>query len=422
MLQTISNHIASVIQTFALLEATQTNLKLLTTLYQASQQITQAATVQEVISATVETLRQAAFSSIVWMVSQKGLQVHVILDIEAWLDDRITEINAEALTAPLPVSEAIKIFSDHGPILINSLARLPSDESQIVDRLLAVGIKTAAFIPIFAGEALHAVIAIVARIENNLTAQHLQPFYSLAQLARTAIEKILARQKAETHLSALQSLNTISQAVLVETDMYTLYQAIHNEVKQLMGEVNFAIATYDPKTELIQIPYLHDGKELRVVDPFPIGQGLISQVIETRQPLLILQDAGQKAYELRVYAACDGEFDDGVVRSWLGVPLLISGEVLGAVIVQDFKHEGRFNEDDQRLMMTLAAQVAVAMRNARLLESVYRQAERERQLYEITNKIRSEVEMQKILEVTARELSLALAARRAHIEINGGSE
>jgi GAF domain-containing protein len=336
-----------------------------------------------------------------------------------------------------------------------------------VDELIALGLKTAALIPIFAGEALQALIVIASRQENSLSAQHLQPFYSLAQLARTAIEKILAQQQAERHLSALQSLNTISQAVSVETDLYTLYQAIHQEVKALMGEVDFAIATVDPKTELIHIPYLHAGNELRAVDPFSIGQGfaarlrpeasaervrpeasaervrpeasaersrpeaspqgfsrtgLIAQVIATGQPLLVHQDgepAGQT--DLGGALGAGGEFGGAAARSWLGVPLVISGEVIGAVILQDVEQEGRFDEADQRLLMTLAAQVAVAMRNARLLESVYRQAERERNLYEITNKIRGEVEMQKILEVTARELSLALSARRAHIEISGGS-
>jgi hypothetical protein len=57
------------------------------------------------------------------------------------------------------------------------------------------------------------------------------------------------------------------------------------------------------------------------------------------------------------------------------------------------------------------------VRNAHLLESTYRQAERERLLYEITNKIRFSPDIPHILETTTRELSHALGARRATIQL-----
>jgi GAF domain-containing protein len=85
-------------------------------------------------------------------------------------------------------------------------------------------------------------------------------------------------------------------------------------------------------------------------------------------------------------------------------------------VVQDLEQEGRFDEDDQRLLTTLASQVAVAIRNARLLEATYRLAARERKLYEITKRIRSAPDIPGIMQMTAKELSQILGARRAVIE------
>jgi GAF domain-containing protein len=96
---------------------------------------------------------------------------------------------------------------------------------------------------------------------------------------------------------------------------------------------------------------------------------------------------------------------------------MVAGEAIGAIIAQDLDQEGRFDEDDKRLLMTLGSQVAVAIRNARLLESTYRQAARERLLYDITNKIRLSPNLAAILQTTARELSTALGARRANIQV-----
>jgi GAF domain-containing protein len=109
-------------------------------------------------------------------------------------------------------------------------------------------------------------------------------------------------------------------------------------------------------------------------------------------------------------------------KSWLGVPLLATGEVIGAMIVQDLEHEMRFDDDDQRMLSTLASQVAVAIRNTHLLENLSLQAERERQLNQITSKIRSAGDMHGILETTATELSKVLKARRALIKLGINEE
>jgi len=104
-------------------------------------------------------------------------------------------------------------------------------------------------------------------------------------------------------------------------------------------------------------------------------------------------------------------------KSWLGVPLIVANETIGAMVVQDLENEYRFDEDDQLLLSTLGSQVAVAIRNARLLDGMYQQAERERKLYEITNRIRSATDMKSILDITTRELRKALGARGSRIEL-----
>jgi GAF domain-containing protein len=86
-------------------------------------------------------------------------------------------------------------------------------------------------------------------------------------------------------------------------------------------------------------------------------------------------------------------------------------------VLQDLEHEGRFDEDDQRLLTTLASQVAVAIRNARMLEATYRQAARERRLYEITKRIRSAPDVAGIMQITAQELAQILGAKRAVVEL-----
>jgi len=52
--------------------------------------------------------------------------------------------------------------------------------------------------------------------------------------------------------------------------------------------------------------------------------------------------------------------------SYLGVPILVEGRSEGVISVQSTHREGAYDEADQRLLATIAANVGVALRNARL--------------------------------------------------------
>jgi GAF domain-containing protein len=242
--------------------------------------------------------------------------------------------------------------------------------------------------------------------------QTLGPYINLIELMVMTVEKIQTQQGTQRRLAELQTMWNISQTISGETDLGTLFRVIHEQVEFVMGEINsFAIALYDAELDSIQIPYMVEAGRKVEVAPFPLGEGLTSIVIRTRRPLLLVADTEAKARALGARVA-------GVpARSWLGVPLLFGGEVIGAIIAQDIDHDYRFNEEDEHLLSTLAAQVAVVVRNAWLLETTRLRAEQERLLNDITAKIRRSVDIQTILKTTADELGAALGARRAHIEI-----
>jgi GAF domain-containing protein len=88
------------------------------------------------------------------------------------------------------------------------------------------------------------------------------------------------------------------------------------------------------------------------------------------------------------------------------------------IIAQDIKEEYRFTAQDERLLSMLATQVAVVVRNARLLDATRRQARQDRLVNEITDRIRRQVDVEAILKTTTTELSRALGAHRATMRID----
>jgi GAF domain-containing protein len=231
------------------------------------------------------------------------------------------------------------------------------------------------------------------------------------QVARLQQEKEQTLQSREKRLGELLALSAISQATAGETDLARLYRVIHAEIRRVMGEINFMIAHYDAARDIIEIPYVYEeGQELQI-EPFPLGEGLTSILIRTRRPLLVVEDTENR------FRALGAKLFGAPAKSWLGVPLIVVGEVIGAIIVQDLEHEHRFNEDDQRLLSTLAGQVAITIRHIRLLENARRQAERERLLKEISSKLMSSTDMDTILRTAIHELGRALRASEGIIQL-----
>jgi GAF domain-containing protein len=225
----------------------------------------------------------------------------------------------------------------------------------------------------------------------------------------------------------LRSLTQIGQIISVETDPVTLYRTIHEQIVNVIGELDsFAIAIYDAPTNTIRLPYMVEQGQTLHIDPFPLGQGLTSIVIRTGQPLMIVEDTERKSRELGAMTVGQP------ARSWLGVPLIMAAgaagatptaaskpQVIGAILAQDIEREHRFTEEDQRLLTTIASQVTVVIRNARLLETTRLLAEQERRINEITARIRRQVDIESIIKTTADEIGRALHARRLNVVLGG---
>lgn len=265
--------------------------------------------------------------------------------------------------------------------------------------------------PVMGHGQIFALVVLGVRESGQFQPAKLRPLQILTEFAGTALRKVQSTERMASRLAILETLDTVSRAVSTETDLQKLFAILHDQVQRVMGNVNFTIALYHPSTDTIEIAYSFDGTNFLQVPPFPLGQGLTSILLRTRQPLLIAADAAERIAEMGALLV------GAPAKSWLGVPLLVAGEPIGALIVQDTEHEHRFDTNDQRLLVNLAGQVAAFIHNARLLETARLLAERENQRFQITNKIRTSLDVRQIMEITAGELAAALDARRVKVRL-----
>lgn len=116
----------------------------------------------------------------------------------------------------------------------------------------------------------------------------------------------------------------------------------------------------------------------------------------------------QRVHQERKKRAADGEAQVHTV------PLQIRGEKIGDLNVQ-IPADKELTAEQQDLIKAVAERVAIAAENARLFDETTRRAERERLVSDITTKIRSINDPERMVEVALEELKTALGATQIQL-------
>jgi PAS domain S-box-containing protein len=186
----------------------------------------------------------------------------------------------------------------------------------------------------------------------------------------------------------LRVVNRIASAVGRSLEIDVLMETVFREVTPLFRSDAFFLALYQEDTNELEFRLQVDEGKREPPDRQRLGVGLTSWVIENKKPLLIT-DFGHLPEGIpkpQLYGTMK------MPASWLGVPMLVGNRVIGVICIQTYQSRP-YGEEEQLLLATIAEQVALAVQNARLYETVAQElAERrvtERSLRESEEKFRN---------------------------------
>jgi two-component system, NarL family, sensor histidine kinase DevS len=149
------------------------------------------------------------------------------------------------------------------------------------------------------------------------------------------------------------------------------------------------------------IPVGLDEAQIAAIDHWPEGHGLLGTLI--RDPRLL------RLPDLSAHPESHG-FPPGhpAMRSFLGVPIRIRDEVYGNLYLTEKEGGGPFDEEDETLVVALAAAAGVAIDNARLYEEARRQERWLRATADVTRELLSGSEPTQVLTLVTQQ-ALALS-------------
>ncbi|HQV95568.1 MAG TPA: GAF domain-containing protein, partial [Anaerolineales bacterium] len=255
--------------------------------------------------------------------------------------------------------------------------------------------ESAVFIPVMQGADMRGLVMIGARAGQVIGDEVINSFQRTIQLTTKVVAKpTTPSQPVERERRSLETraLNILAANTATISDLKTLYSSIHDQFRSVIGDHGFVIALYDESTNSISIPYLYEEGQFSSLDTFPLGEGLTSILIRTREPLMVVSDT-----EKRIIAM-GAKISGKPPRSWMGVPLLVRGEAIGALIVQDLEKEFSFDEEDLRFAIAVASQISGAIYNVRLLHDSQQVVLQFETAAEIARDISSSLDLDELLQ------------------------
>ena len=159
--------------------------------------------------------------------------------------------------------------------------------------------------------------------------------------------------------------------------------ALHRASLQLVSDVSHNnvlerivhLAREQANARYAAIGIVNENGELEKFIPVGMTEGQISGLDHPPKGLGLI---GALLKEQKTIRVADMDKDERSVgfpkkhpnmRSFLGVPIISSGQMLGQIYLTDKESAPEFTEDDEQVIETLAAYAAVAIENSRLYES-----------------------------------------------------
>jgi len=210
--------------------------------------------------------------------------------------------------------------------------------------------------PLLAGTQVKGVMAVWRTGGQPYSETELEFLVGLSLQATVAIENARLFAESQQRARELATINTVSQELAGKLELAPLLDLVGEQIRSVFKADVAYVALYNPQTDMIDFPYQF-GDELRQMK---YGEGLTSRIIQTGKSLIINQEADRRGLELG--ARVIGK----QALSYLGVPIPVGGRSLGVISVQSTHEEGAYDADDERLLSTLAANVGVALQNAKL--------------------------------------------------------
>lgn len=259
--------------------------------------------------------------------------------------------------------------------LIGQVIVEPCDEKELL--------KYAEFLGVDKNEYSEALKLIPRMSEKKFREINQILFLFAKQLSELALKNIQQLQELEKRQKAelkTFSLYSVTKAVNSADSLDAVFKNADDLISKIIYFESFLIAKYDKENDEVCFRYSSDENHSgTTLEDLRGVKSLVMEVISKERTVHLRQDEiiSFLGHDVRSIPWC---------REFLGVPLQIKGEPLGALCFRNFSREAGYSEEDREILEAVSEQIAIAVKH-RLSEEKLKEA---RKIAERSERLKTE--------------------------------
>lgn len=266
------------------------------------------------------------------------------------------------------------------------------------------------FYPLQSSDQVLGVISIQSFEKNAYSEYHLSIVRTLAQYTSIALqnarnfevmENKVAERTSEIRraLADSEQLSQISKEIASELSVHDIINKVYNNVNQLMDASVFGIGIYRESENDLYFSGVMEEAEKLADFTYSLEEQKISTICFLQGEEIIINDWNKeyRKYLDQDYDAVQGEMPESMIY----IPLISKQNKIGVLTVQSF-HKNSYDSHKANMLRTLSINVAAALENAGLYESM------EERVVERTKEIEQAYQNTKLLGQISKDIAASL--------------
>ena len=270
----------------------------------------------------------------------------------------IEEEVEQGVRIPLGGGFAGKVAADARPVILDDV-----DHAHMLNPILhQKGIKSLLGVPLLVRGRVVGVLHVGTLVPRKFTVDDVDLLQLAAERAAIAIDHARAYESEHSARRRLEDVQAVTDAALAHLELDELLNVLLPRIRAILHTDTCAVLLLDEeRQELVARAALGIEEEVEQGVRVPLGRGFAGRVAARAEPMII--DDLDKADVWNPILRQKG------IKSMLGVPLLVRGDVIGVLHVGTLTPR-KFVRGDVELLSLVAERVALATERAQLHEQV----------------------------------------------------
>ncbi|MFQ5693145.1 MAG: GAF domain-containing protein, partial [Nitrospinota bacterium] len=307
----------------------------------------------------------------------------------------------------IPPGEGIlsRVVSRKRPVVVREVLRDPDWVGHTWAQ--KAGVRSLLGIPLLRQDEVVGELSCFATRSRDFRPDEIELAQDFADQAIIALENARAFEAVKAKSAQIATLNEINQKLTSTLELDKILESILKASKELVGGRYAVFYLYDEDEEKL-FPHAKSVLHGETFPVFRVGEGLAGWVAEIRKPVLVAEAQKHPRWVVAPWN------QDQELGAFAGLPLISQGALLGMLGLYASRGQG-LSEEGFELLKSFADQAAVAIQNARQVESLKARVREQEGLAGALHHIPSGLNVEEVVQAVLAETERVMGTNRCTV-------